>query len=232
MDCQRCKLDASGEFPGFQDLASDPVEKLIPDEDDNSDIGNFAKISGCLDKQRQSEKQLGSPLEEDLKSWGHHELTDTVPDLILQAAAVDEVTFVFTNQVDGKLTPMESGERNFSSQMSNVLKKQMPIGKFLVGKTSQLQGFTAPSHQQASKDSKTEKEPMISKDTVENNSGSMKPTDIRPNSHRFLTKTSCLSGRIHVDRKWSRTISNHSERTLLPAKRMLSEKNNLDDDFA
>ncbi|KAF8405045.1 hypothetical protein HHK36_009942 [Tetracentron sinense] len=72
------------------------------------DIGGFAEISGCLHRLKCSEKQVGTPLEEDLGSWGHHFSSTSVPDAIFQASAGDEVTFVFTNQVDGKLVPIES----------------------------------------------------------------------------------------------------------------------------
>ncbi|GAB4853963.1 DNA-dependent ATPase protein rad54 [Ancistrocladus abbreviatus] len=72
------------------------------------DIGGFAEAAGCLHKLRSSERQLGSPLDEDLHNWGHHLLPTSVPDAIFQASAGDEVTFVFTKQVDGKLVPIES----------------------------------------------------------------------------------------------------------------------------
>ena len=39
------------------------------------------------------EIQIGSPLEEELRNWGHHSHPSTVPDVILQAAAGDEVSF-------------------------------------------------------------------------------------------------------------------------------------------
>lgn len=61
-----------------------------------------------MHKLKSSEKQVGTPLEEDLNNWGHHFYSMSVPDAILQASAGDEVTFVFTNQVDGKLVPIES----------------------------------------------------------------------------------------------------------------------------
>jgi DNA repair and recombination RAD54-like protein len=35
--------------------------------------------------------QVGTPLEEDLGSWGHHFHSTSVPDTILQASAGDEV---------------------------------------------------------------------------------------------------------------------------------------------
>lgn len=36
--------------------------------------------------------QVGTPLEEDLASWGHHSTSKSVPDMILQASAGDEVS--------------------------------------------------------------------------------------------------------------------------------------------
>ncbi|KAF5757912.1 putative DNA helicase chromatin remodeling SNF2 family [Helianthus annuus] len=75
--------------------------------DEEEDIGGFAGISGCLHNLKRSEKQVGAPLEEDLANWGHHFSPNTVPDTILQASAGDEVTFVFTNQISGKLVPVE-----------------------------------------------------------------------------------------------------------------------------
>lgn len=47
-------------------------------------------------------QQVGKPKEEDLKSWGHHSDAATVPDAVLQLAAGEEVTFVFSCQIDGK----------------------------------------------------------------------------------------------------------------------------------
>lgn len=38
--------------------------------------------------------QLGTPLEEDLASWGHHSSPASVPDAILQASAGNEVRFL------------------------------------------------------------------------------------------------------------------------------------------
>ncbi|KAL2460240.1 Protein CHROMATIN REMODELING 25 [Abeliophyllum distichum] len=55
-----------------------------------------------------TKKQVGTPKEEDLANWGHHHFPSTIPDTIFQASAGDEVSFVFTNQVDGKLVPVES----------------------------------------------------------------------------------------------------------------------------
>lgn len=39
--------------------------------------------------------QVGTPLEEDLGSWGHHFNPTSVPDAILQASAGNEVRYKF-----------------------------------------------------------------------------------------------------------------------------------------
>lgn len=111
MNCIRCQN--YNERPESVDEGDGNQSANISGQSDQetSDIGGFAQIAGCLNKLKSSEKQVGSPLEEDLGSWGHHFFSTSVPDAILQASAVDEVTFVFTNQVDGKLVPIESTVR-------------------------------------------------------------------------------------------------------------------------
>ncbi|KAH1030799.1 hypothetical protein J1N35_042973 [Gossypium stocksii] len=106
MNCNRCKNDGSENIGEQERCESENGSSRSNQE--VSDIGGFAGITGCLDKLKSSEKQVGSPLEEDLISWGHHFHSESVPDAILQASAGGEVTFVFTNQVDGKLVPIES----------------------------------------------------------------------------------------------------------------------------
>ncbi|KAK9136014.1 hypothetical protein Syun_015344 [Stephania yunnanensis] len=122
MNCTRC-TECDSEVNNFDNSAE--VEGVNSTNEncqvDPDDIGGFAKISGCLEKQRISEKQLGTPLEEDLRSWGHHSFSTSVPDAIFQASAGDEVTFVFTNQVDGKLIPIES---TVSSRLPGVVDQQ------------------------------------------------------------------------------------------------------------
>ncbi|CAI0447154.1 unnamed protein product [Linum tenue] len=115
MNCLRCQLHAA-----------EPENVENGDKSDNntesgqevSDIGGFARISGCL-KLKASEKQVGTPLEEDLGSWGHHFHSTSVPDSILQASAGDEISFVFTNQVDGKLVPVEPATPTPKFQFDN-----------------------------------------------------------------------------------------------------------------
>ncbi|KAL1801897.1 hypothetical protein ACET3Z_030544 [Daucus carota] len=109
MTCVRCGscggiADDVPETYGEEDGGSSVNENC---QSDQEDIGGFAGITGCLHKLKSSERQIGTPLEEDLGSWGHHFNPTSVPDAILQASAGNEVTFVFTNQVSGKLVPVE-----------------------------------------------------------------------------------------------------------------------------
>ncbi|CAH8261031.1 unnamed protein product [Arabidopsis lyrata] len=106
MSCNRCQNDSAGTEnieEGNENNVDDNACQI-----DQEDIGGFAKDAGCYNLLKNSEKQVGTPLEEDLGSWGHHFTSKSVPDAILQASTGDEVTFVFTNQVDGKLVPIES----------------------------------------------------------------------------------------------------------------------------
>lgn len=82
MNCTRCEIS------GGQSTDTSIDEGSHSDEED---IGGFAGISDCLHKLKNSEKQVGTPLEEDLASWGHHFSPNTVPDTIFQASAGDEV---------------------------------------------------------------------------------------------------------------------------------------------
>lgn len=112
MNCARCKANDLVEDENNNNLDGSngnyPSNEGSQAKHSVDDIGGFAELAGCLHKLRSSERQIGSPLEEDLKNWGHHSKAATVPDAILQASAGEEVTFVFTNQVDGKLVPVES----------------------------------------------------------------------------------------------------------------------------
>ncbi|XP_020237119.1 protein CHROMATIN REMODELING 25 isoform X2 [Cajanus cajan] len=103
MQCSRCQT-----FDGLQSTEGQSTTTDSESDGETSDIGGFAETAGCLQNLKRSEKQVGSPLEEDLGSWGHHFFPTSVPDAILQASAGDEVTFVFSNQVNGRLVPIES----------------------------------------------------------------------------------------------------------------------------
>ncbi|MCE0481324.1 DNA-dependent ATPase protein rad54 [Datura stramonium] len=103
MSCDRCQPDAV--MPDDNIIAEFKTQGNQPDQED---IGGFAGVAGCWHTLQSSEKQIGAPKEEDLASWGHHFSPKSVPDVIFQFAAGDEVSFVFTCQVDGKLVPVES----------------------------------------------------------------------------------------------------------------------------
>ncbi|KAL1202843.1 Protein CHROMATIN REMODELING 25 [Cardamine amara subsp. amara] len=126
MSCTRCQNDASGTTENMEEGNEINVDDNAC-QIDQEDIGGFAKDAECFHLLKNSERQVGTPLEEDLASWGHHFTSKSVPDAILQASAGDEVTFVFSNQVDGKLIPIQSNvsskseepERNGNQTASN-----------------------------------------------------------------------------------------------------------------
>ncbi|KAK1288717.1 DNA repair and recombination protein RAD54 [Acorus calamus] len=122
MYCIRCKTNSlkTGEDPEVKtelDNESIPTNCVHQEDQILNDVGGFADLAGCLHSLKSSEKQIGSPLEEDLRNWGHHSSSTSVPDTIFQASAGDEVTFVFTNQVDGKLVPIESAKQDLTNTM-------------------------------------------------------------------------------------------------------------------
>ncbi|KAJ9705019.1 hypothetical protein PVL29_003185 [Vitis rotundifolia] len=140
MNCNRCQnYDERPESMGEEDGVESKNECCQSYQMDCDDIGGFAGITGCLHKLKRSEKQVGTPLEEDLGSWGHHFFSTSVPDAIFQASAGDEVTFVFTNQVDGKLVPVEpkvranmqgvEANKNQSDKRGKLLQKPTLLSK-------------------------------------------------------------------------------------------------------
>ncbi|KAM5549273.1 hypothetical protein ABKV19_000607 [Rosa sericea] len=135
MNCNRCQTYHDTPQSTAEGDINQSTYKSSESAPEISDIGGFAEITGCLQKLKSSEKQIGTPLEEDLSNWGHHFFSTSVPDAILQASAGDEVTFVFTNQVDGKLVPIESkaspkmqgeeGKENIFKSKQNLNQKSM-----------------------------------------------------------------------------------------------------------
>ncbi|KAK7253202.1 hypothetical protein RIF29_37728 [Crotalaria pallida] len=127
MQCTRCRTYTGPQSSTEEYAATESTLINCESDGETSDIGGFAGIAGCLEKLKRSEKQVGSPLEEDLSSWGHHFFPTSVPDAILQASAGDEVSFVFTNQVNGMLVPIES---TLSPELQNnelVLKSKLNV---------------------------------------------------------------------------------------------------------
>lgn len=123
MNCSRCEM--------YEVMLDHRTESNCT-HSNHEDIGGFARIAGCLDKLKSSEKQVGTPKEEDLANWGHHLSTTSVPDSIFQASAGDEVSFVFTNQVDGKLVPVESTIKPTTEEVSS--KNQHNANGHMLGK--------------------------------------------------------------------------------------------------
>lgn len=135
MNCVRCTQNED-EGMKVQDGVQLMSETFVSGEE-KADIGGFAELAGCFHSLKDSERQVGSPLEEDLCNWGHHALSSSVPDDIFQASAGDEVTFVFTNQVDGKLVPKESmlpkSTARLESRNLNLKENISPRGVMLSG---------------------------------------------------------------------------------------------------
>ncbi|OVA15799.1 SNF2-related [Macleaya cordata] len=214
MNCFRCKACE------LEDKAPENIMEVEDGatnegcQDNQGDIGGFAEISGCLHKLKSSEKQLGTPLEEDLGSWGHHFFSTSVPDAILQASAGDEVTFVFTNQVDGKLVPIESTSRSkpggFEGYKDNSIIRKTQNQKSLL----LLRQRPQPT-------------PMFSPNVDSNSISRTSPASFQQSQKGSikLTKTS-LKSTMHVPTKPRTCIGKQ-----LPLKRLSSDSNEHDDDF-
>ncbi|CAM6077058.1 unnamed protein product [Sphagnum tenellum] len=103
LNCKRCE---TSNLSGSENTSTDC------EVNDTEDIGQFAKVAGCLDRLMPWQKQVGTPSEEDLSNWAHHTDAAAIPDAIFQAAAGTQVSFAFTCQIDGKLTPIDSFPRS------------------------------------------------------------------------------------------------------------------------
>ncbi|XP_043710018.1 protein CHROMATIN REMODELING 25 [Telopea speciosissima] len=211
MNCIRCRRHDLGadDYPenaNEVEDSSNSTTKCCESDQMASDIGGFAEFAGCLRKLKDSEKQIGTPLEEDLGSWGHHFHSTSVPDAIFQASAGDEVTFVFTNQVDGKLVPVESA-------VSSGHKIQIDTKKNYSNKSS----FVCQQIPQ----------PIYSISSNEDSTKSSSPALIRPFQRESmkLMRTS-LKETIRAPLKLKPSIGNH-----LPLKRLSGGSEEHGDDF-
>ncbi|ERM97150.1 protein CHROMATIN REMODELING 25 isoform X1 [Amborella trichopoda] len=212
MNCNRCQdntLELDNCHGKIEEVDNnlDSLDDVHPDHQQGSDIGCFAEIAGCLHKLRSWEKQLGSPNEEDLLSWGHHCLPTTVPDPILQASAGEEVTFVFTNQVNGKLVPVESTPRDRQTKGVGTGERTHVPTERLHHQRPILQRPNLPS--------------TLPKNFLRSSDGSLKCASIcsgtRPISD--ICKARLLR------------VTGVSPRNLLPIKRMATDSDKQDDDF-
>uniref|UniRef100_J3LHD5 DNA repair and recombination protein RAD54 n=2 Tax=Oryza brachyantha TaxID=4533 RepID=J3LHD5_ORYBR len=155
LKCNRCSKDDCMVLDGSEfESAATEHEAFNSGGKDYVDIGGFGEISGCVQKMKSSNQQIGRPSEEDLGSWGHHSDPSTVPDTILQCSAGDEVSFVFTNQIDGKLVPVESIARPATHRTNEMtVSAEKDVGKInpsnvtgtekqsLLGKKLKMMGF-------------------------------------------------------------------------------------------
>ncbi|KAK9044328.1 hypothetical protein V6N11_072638 [Hibiscus sabdariffa] len=202
MNCNRCKNYGTGSENIAEQEESESENRSSGSDQEVFDIGGFAGIAGCLDKLKSSEKQVGSPLEEDLVSWGHHFHSESVPDAILQASAGDEVTFVFTNQVDGKLVPIESKEREGSKRQN-------------IGKVSHLTEREGNKMQNSMKQNLVSKSNFLSKHHKPLNSVSSNRNSLMPPPPSSTSPTP-LQAKIYFTNGRGKNGDNKAEMELKP----------------
>ncbi|GAA0159567.1 damaged DNA-binding protein [Lithospermum erythrorhizon] len=206
MSCDRCNRHEV--MSDDADLESEFTS--APGKPDEEDIGGFASIAGCLHKLKSYEKQVGTPKEEDLANWGHHSSPSTVPDTIFQAAAGDEVSFVFTNQVDGKLVPIESKGGTHSNQTPQSLSTR---------KANSFQGLTPSSS------SCQTRAPFPSLTPIQSSTKSKLPSFFKPLQKSQTNKLQSLP----EDTNGLSLKHKFSTRDQLPLKRLSSDYIDLDD---
>ncbi|KAF3681227.1 Protein CHROMATIN REMODELING 25 [Capsicum annuum] len=227
MSCNRCHPDAV--------MPDDNTEfNTQGHQPDQEDIGGFAGVAGCLDTFQSSEKQIGAPKEEDLASWGHHFSPKSVPDVIFQAASGDEVSFVFTCQVDGKLVPVESTIK-LTQEVGN--RDSPHFKEILMRKSTFSSPRQAPSPKTSSSKPSSEKENSCSKlDLILQAQSLSAPTpngastNILPANFKPLQKPRSKSNRPLEDTKTYEKRKLSSENRL-PKKRFSPDYIS-DDDFA
>ncbi|WRX13220.1 SNF2 [Theobroma cacao] len=229
MNCNRCEnYDTGPENIGEQEQYDSKNGSSASDQE-VFDIGGFAGLAGCLDKLKSSEKQVGTPLEEDLVSWGHHFRSESVPDAILQASAGDEVTFVFTNQVDGKLVPIESkvnprmqekeGNKSQNIGKANVLKREgTKIQKAANQNLDSKSSFSSKHHN------------LLNSVSSTRNQNSLRVTPVTSSTpfqgQIVKSMRSSLRGELHETIKGELSLGNQ-----LPLKRSFPASVEHDDDF-
>lgn len=211
MNCIRCQIYHETHQSIAEEDSNISTHKSGESAQETSDIGGFAELAGCLQKLKSSEKQVGTPLEEDLSNWGHHFFSSSVPDAILQASAGDEVTFVFTNQVDGKLVPIESkaspkmqgeeGKENLLKSKQNLNQKPMLMS--------------------------WQRKPLQSLSSSENSTSSTMSAPFMPSQKTTVKSVrTSLKGSVHVALKPTLSLGNR-----LPQKRSSPDTVEQDDDF-
>ncbi|KAJ8558441.1 hypothetical protein K7X08_005207 [Anisodus acutangulus] len=228
MSCDRCQPDAV--MPDDNTIAEFNTQGH---QSDQEDIGGFSGVAGCLHTLQSSEKQIGAPKEEDLASWGHHFSPKSVPDIIFQSAAGDEVSFVFTCQVDGKLVPVESKPRkDVENRDSPHFKAKLVKSTFSSPRQAPLLTTSSSSKSSSEKENSFPKRDVISQaqalsaSTPNGVSMSTLPAFFKP-----LQKPRSKLNRSLDDTKVYKKSKLSSENNL-PKKRLSSDYIYDDDDFA
>jgi DNA repair and recombination RAD54-like protein len=91
------------------------VEEIVIEDEEEQEVDALpssgdvkALLSKTLAAAGIFKKQDGNPKEEDLSAWGHHSDPTTVPDDLMQLTGGEDVTFVFSCQVDGRDVPPDA----------------------------------------------------------------------------------------------------------------------------
>jgi hypothetical protein len=71
--------------------------------------------------------QVGKPGEEQLRLWGHHSTTATVPDQVMQQIGDEHISFVFSLQVDGKAIDPEPPLAPLAQQPVGAAGQRRPV---------------------------------------------------------------------------------------------------------
>ncbi len=86
---------------GKHETSSDQLRELfkLPTGESPSDT-----LDNCGVSAREGEvwQQVGEPAEEDLKNWAHHHSLEHLPDQVMQKSAGNDVSFVFSCDIDGQ----------------------------------------------------------------------------------------------------------------------------------
>ncbi|PQQ10890.1 protein CHROMATIN REMODELING 25 [Prunus yedoensis var. nudiflora] len=126
MNCIRCQNSNDAHRSIAEGDANQPTNESGQSGHEISDIGGFAEMAGCLHELKSSEKQVGTPLEEDLSNWGHHFFPTSVPDAILQASAGEEKHNVCPFKPSEKTT-VESVKTSLKGSVHVALKPKLSL---------------------------------------------------------------------------------------------------------
>lgn len=115
---KRMGEDVEEDDDGDTDEASDAEEESEEDGTEESGVKRLKSGSLAAAGIPIYKEQVGDPKEDDLATWAHHSDPTTVPDQAMQLTGGEDVSFVFSCQVDGRevppdppLAPMGQGQK-------------------------------------------------------------------------------------------------------------------------